>query len=203
MHTGRHLHLAGAVIAALALSAVGAGSAVASGTIVDPNTLVPVPPQGYVCSVDGAQVYCTATFVADSVNEPWFDMPCGTVYATGRDVRDAKRWYQDGLLVEKRVHEDLSYTWSLSPTGGGTVLSVIGHTNWVEQYAVPGDVTTAFGHQQGTDLLVRGPSGGVVWQISGQIHGEEFYTGHFMTDDNPPIPITSPAQGDLCAAFGA
>jgi hypothetical protein len=203
MNTGRRFHRAGAVIAALALSVAGAGSASASNMIVDPNTLTPVPPDAYVCTANGAQVYCTATFVADFVNEPWFDMPCGTVYATGRDVVEGKRWYQNGLLVEKRAHEDSTFTWSLSPTGGGTVLSGITHTNWVAQYAIPGDETTNYGHQEGTDLLVRSPSGGVVWQISGQIHGEEFYTGHFKTDDNPPIPITSPAEADLCAAFAA
>jgi hypothetical protein len=202
MHTGRRLHGAGAVIAALTLSLAGAGTATASNTIVDPATLVPVPPDGYVCTADGAQVSCIATFVADFVNEPWLDMPCGTVYATGRDVRVAKRWYQNGLIVLKRVHEDSISTWSLSPTGGGTVLSAITHTNWVEQYSVPGDVTSNSGHQEGTDLLVRSPSGGVVWQISGQIHGEDRFTGHFKTDDNPPIPITSPAEADLCAAFG-
>jgi hypothetical protein len=203
MHTRRRLHRIGAVIAGLTLSVAGAGAATASGTSVDPSTLVPVPPDAYVCSANGVQVYCTATVVTDFVNEPQFDVRCGTVYGTGRDMKSAKRWYVDGLIVEKRVHEDTAFTWSLSPTGGGTVLSGITHTNWVEQYAVPGDVTTNFGHQQGTDLVVRGPSGGVVWQISGQIHGEEFFTGHFMTDENPPMPITSPAQGDLCAAFGA
>lgn len=203
MHTGRRIHRVGAAIAALALSLAGAGAASAGSRSVDPITLVPVPPEEYVCTANGAQVYCTATFVADLLNEPSFDMPCGTVYATGRDVKSAKRWYQDGLLVEKRVHDDATFTWSLSPSGGGTVLSVITHTNSVEQYAVPGDVTTNYGHQQGTDLLVRSPSGGVVWQISGQIHGEEFFTGHFMTDDNPPIPITSSVEADLCAAFGA
>ena len=203
MHKAARFHRAGSVVGALVLSLAGASSALASNTTVDPATLVPVPPEGYTCTANGAQVYCTATFVTSYVNEPWLDLRCGTVYATGRDVLFAKRWYQNGLLVLKRVHEDAEYTWSLSPTGGGITLSAVTHTGWVEEYSVPGDVSTNFGHQEGTDLLVRGPSGGVVWQISGQIHGEERFTGHFMTDENPPIPITSPAEADLCAAFGA
>jgi hypothetical protein len=203
MHKVHRLHRAGAVIAALALSLAGASAAGASNVSVDPSTLVPPPAPGSTCTANGAQVYCTVTIEASYVNEPWFELPCGIVYATGTDVREAKRWYQDGLLVRRHIHEDSEYTWSLSATGDGKVLTVITHTNWGEVYTVPGDLSSAVGHQEGTDLLVRDPNGGVVWQISGQIHGEERFTGHFVVDNPPPIPITSPGIVDLCEVFAA
>jgi hypothetical protein len=203
MHKAHRLHRAGAAIAALALALSGASAAGASNVSVDPSTLTPPPAPGATCTANGAQVSCTVTIKASYVNEPWIELPCGTVYATGSDVREYTRWYQDGLLVRRHVHEDGESTWSLSATGDGKVLSVITHTNWGEVYTVPGDFSSGVGHQEGTDLLVRDANGGVVWQISGQTHGEERFTGHFVVDDPPPIPITSLGIVDLCEAFAA
>jgi len=204
MHAVRLRNRTGAAIAAaLALSLAAGPSAFASNVAVDPNTLTPPPVPGTTCTANGAQVLCTLTLDVSFTNEPWFELPCGVVYATGRDVREARRWYEDGLLVRRHVHEDAEATWTLSATGAGPLVSVITHTNWGEVYTVPGDLSSAVGHQEGTDLLVRSPGGGVVWQISGQTHGEERFTGHFLVDEPPPIPITSPAVGDLCAALGA
>lgn len=193
----------GAVAAALALSLWAGPAAFASNRAVDPNTLTPPPLAGTTCVLNGAEVLCNLTIDVSYTNEPWFEAPCGVVYATGRDVREYTRWYENGLLVRRHVHEDGEASWTLSPTGAGPLLSVITHTNWGETYTIPGDLSSAVGSQQGTDLLVRSTDGGVVSQISGQTHGEERFTGHFFVDEPPPIPITSVEIADLCAALEA
>jgi hypothetical protein len=203
MHSVRPLGRTATIAAALALSLTSGAPAFASNVAVDPNTLVPPPVPGTTCTANGAHVLCTITVDVAYTNEPWLELPCGVVYATGRDVREARRSYENGLLVRRHVHEDAEAVWSLSPTGASPLVSAITHTNWGEVYTVPGDLSSAVGHQEGTDLLVRSTNGGVVWQISGQTHAEEAFTGHFLVDEPPPIPITSPAIGDLCAALGA
>lgn len=202
MNTVRLRSRTGAAVAAALALALWTGQAANASTIsVDPNTLTPPPLAGTACVLNGAEVLCTLTIDVSYTNEPWFEASCGVVYATGRDVREYTRKYESGLLVRRHVHEDGEASWTLSPAGAGPLLSVITHTNWGEVYPIPGDLSSAVGHQQGTDLLVRDSSGGVVTQISGQLHGEEPFTGHFFVDEPPPIQITSPEIADLCAAL--
>jgi hypothetical protein len=94
-----------------------------AGATVDPSTLQPVPPNA-VCRADGSYVICD-TFVDETlVNEPIFDLPCGTVHETSSYHGAGTRWYVNGLLVKRHVAAGLDGTWSLSPTGAGPTLKV-------------------------------------------------------------------------------
>ena len=76
-------------------------SAASAGAIVDPTTLQPVPPNA-VCRADGNYVICDTFFEETLVNEPIFDLPCGTVHETSFYHGAGTRWYVDGLLVKQR-----------------------------------------------------------------------------------------------------
>ena len=75
----------------------------AAGPLVDPSTLQPPPPPGAECRLDGQWVICHTALEFAPVNEPILDieLPCGTMYWTGTDVRSGIRWYNadDGKLV--------------------------------------------------------------------------------------------------------
>ena len=177
----------------LAASAISVG---ASGhQPVDPATLSPQPPGGAVCWSTGTAVRCDTVFDASYANEPAMDLPCGTVYATATDIRTSIRTYEAGLLVRRQVHVTADGFWTLSPTGAGPKVTFVTHSGFGEDYLVPGDLSSAVGSAQGTDLLARSPQGGVIVHISGQTHGEERFTGHFVPPDDPSV---APA---LCAAL--
>jgi hypothetical protein len=194
-----------ASVIVLAMLLFGAsGTVVAGGSSVDGATLTPPAPPGALCWDTGVQVRCDSIVDVSFVNEPAFELPCGLVYATGRDFRWANRWYQDGLLVKRRVHAHGEGTWSLSPVGAGPVLTFVIHTGWGEVYPIPGDLSSQVGHQQGTDLLVKSPDGGLVAHVSGQTHGEERFTGLFGWFEGP-YNLDGQAQvaADMCEALGA
>jgi hypothetical protein len=176
------------MVAALVLLVASVVTVAAAGhTPVDPATLSPEPPGGAVCWSTGTAVRCDSTFDASYANEPFLELACGTVYATATDIRWATRWYEQGLLVRRSVHETAEGFWTLSPTGAGPRATVVTHTGWGEDYLVPGDLSSAVGSQQGTDFLVRAPRGGVLFQVSGQTHGEERFTGRFLVPDDPSV----------------
>ena len=172
----------------LLLSLTGVAPASAAGQRpVDQATLTPQPPAGAICWSTGTAVRCDSIFDASRTNEPELELPCGVVYATVTDIRFAKRWYDDGLLVRRQVHATAEGFWTLSPTGAAPRVSVVTHTGWGEDYLVPGDLSSAVGSQQGTDFLVRSDRGGVLLQVSGQTHGEERFTGRFLVPDEPAV----------------
>src|SRR3954453_1580196 len=73
-----------ALVFAFASEGPGWATAPASaGTIVDPSTLQPVPPNA-VCRADGRQIICDTFVDEDLVNDPILDfgLPCGTIYET-------------------------------------------------------------------------------------------------------------------------
>ena len=179
--------LAAFVAAAVLLVLSAAGVAAAGHTSVDLSTLSPQPPEGSVCWSTGTAVRCDSTFDASYVNEPAGDLPCGTLYATATDIRVATRWYEGGLLVRRAVRQTASGIWTLSPTGVAPVVTFVSHTGWGETYLVPGDLSSNVGSQQGTDILVRAPRGGVIVQVSGQTHGEDRFTGLFRVPDDPAV----------------
>lgn len=88
------------------------------------------------------------------MNEPIFDLPCGTVYQTSHDPRTGLRWYFGGLLVRRHVFSSLRGTWSLSPSGTGQTIAFVGHPNWIDHYVVPGDEDSAIETAQGDELTV-------------------------------------------------
>jgi len=186
-----------AIRAALAIGIVGlllsVGSGPASaGPILDPNTLTPPPPPGSSCRADGAWAVCHTVFVEDLVNEPIFDLPCGTVYQTSHDPRTGLRWYLHGLLVRRHVFSSLNGTWSLSPDGTAPTLAFVAYPNWIDIYTVPGDVESAIETLQGNELTVFLP--GRSLHIAG-IDVDEEHRGVFRDLADPE------AAADVCRAL--
>ena len=169
----------------------------ASARSVDPSTLQPPPPPGARCHDAGRQVICDTTLNTSFVNEPAFDAPCGTIYATGTDLRDGTRWYTDGLITHRHVNGALNATLSLSPSGAGPSVRMTGHWNWWSVWAVPGGTDDdAVTTEAGLDLRISGPGIGSGFHISGRflpdgtIHG--LFTG-----------FSDEGFAAVCAALGA
>jgi hypothetical protein len=144
-----------ALILGLAGLAVPAG-ATAGSVIPDPSVLQPPPPPGAICRDDGTYTICQTTLNFTSLNDPIFDLPCGTLYETSTDDRQGIRWYVDGLLVKRRVVAHLRGTWSLSPTGDRPTLSIAGDWNWWIRLTVPGDESSGELTSHGSDFRLTG-----------------------------------------------
>ena len=175
------------VARALILAVVGLPAlapAAAARSSVDPGTLVPPVQPDAACYEQGSFVQCDIYVLLSWTNEPAFELPCGLVYETRYDERFVTRWFDDFLLVRRLVHQRAEGTWSLSPTGDGASVTFKSSANWGEVYTVPGDPESAVGHQRGTDYLVQGSDGSVIWHISGRTHGpEEAFDGRFVVDE--------------------
>jgi hypothetical protein len=156
----RLLTTALATLALVAVSGlVGSATAPASaGTIVDPATLVPPPPPGAVCRADGRYVICHTFLDFSLVNEPVFELPCGTVYETSLDHREGIRFYVDGLLVKRFVTQDIEGTWSLSPTGTEPTVRLFAHDTWWNDFPVAGDESSAITTFHGNGIRVQLPA---------------------------------------------
>ena len=191
--------IAAAVVAALAVVAASsftlATDARAGTPIPDPPVLQPPPPPGAVCRADGSFVICDTFLEFASLNEPIFDLPCGTVYETSTDHRDGTRWYLDALLIKRRVVAHLTGTWSLSATGGGPTVGVDANWNWWIQLAVPGDESTGELTSHGSDLRVSGPGLGGVIHDAGISYPDGTHNGIGRLFDTPEAAAT------LCEAL--
>jgi hypothetical protein len=177
--------LVGAGILALA-GLVGMAVPAAAGPLVDPDTLQPPPPPG-------------AALEFTPVNEPILDieLPCGTMYWTGTDVRSGIRWYNadDRKLVKRFVTRDTDSVVSLSPTGAGPTATLTQHSNWWTYYAVPGDESSGSGPARGNDLIISAPGYGVIVHIAGLSVPDETFHGTFRFPEDPEV------AAELCAAL--
>jgi hypothetical protein len=169
----------------------------AAGPIVDPSTLQPEPPPGAVCRENGPWTICQTVFAEVLVNEPIFDLPCGTVYETNNDVREGIRWYFDGLLVKRFVSQNAEGTWSPSPTGAGPTVEIALHANWRNYYAVPGDESSGPETFHGSGITVRAPGAGVIAHIAGLDLPDGTHHGVFRFIDDPQVADA------VCAALTA
>ena len=175
--------------ALLALGSVWAPAA-AGGSIVDPSTLTPVPPDIYTCALDGANTICRASF-EDFVENGDDGAVCGEqhMYETLHLIQDATRWYdEDGLLLRKLLRIDLSGTFSLSPTGAAPTAGV--HVHQLESfvYPVPGDVDSEIETTTGLIVKVGGstaPGFGAQVQVAGRIDAEGDF--HGLNHDIPGV----------------
>ena len=190
--------LVGASILALA-GLVGMAVPAAAGPLVDPDTLQPPPPPGAECRLDGQWIICQTSLQFTPVNEPILDieLPCGTMYWTGTDVRSGIRWYNadDGKLVKRFVTQDVDSTVSLSPTGAGPTATLVQHTNFWTYYAIPGDESSGSGPQHGSDLTISAPGYGVIVHIAGLSLPDETHRGTIRFPEDPEV------AAELCAAL--
>ena len=134
----------------------------AASKAVDPAALTPAPllvGAEAECQADGRWILCHTTLALALVNEPVFDLTCGTVYETSRDGRLGTRWYNaaDSVIVKRHVREDLEGSWSLSPEGAGPTVAITSHANWYDsQYADPNDIDSGVGASHG-EITVQAP----------------------------------------------
>ena len=154
------LHVAGLIVLVVASAALGGRTRAASaGALVDPSTLTPPPPNA-TCRAAGNQVICDTFVVEDLVNEPVFDLPCGTVYETSHYRGDGTRWYVNGLVVRRHVAMSLDGSWSLSPEGTGPTVKISGGWSGKTIWTTPGDTDTAVETQSGSDFKASAPGAG-------------------------------------------
>src|SRR5918911_4643988 len=126
--------------------AVTAPAASAESSSVDPSTLQPPPPPDARCDPTGRYVICHTEIDFSVQAEPITDLglPCGTIYITATDVRHGLRFYEDSLLVRRHVTAPGGNSGfiSLSASGEGPRLELVGHLNWWSKFSVPGDEDT-------------------------------------------------------------
>jgi hypothetical protein len=184
------------VLALVAVSGiVGTTAPASAGVIVDPSALQPPPPPGALCRADGRYVICHTFLDFTLVNEPVFDLPCGTVYETSFDHREGIRWYADGLLVKRFVTQDVEGTWSLSPTGAGPTVRLMAHANWWTDYAVAGDESTQSITFHGDSIRVQLPGSGGTLHIAGLDRPDNTHEGVIRFIDDPG------AAAAICASL--
>ncbi len=167
---------------------------------VDPAALTPAPllvGAQAECGADGRRILCHTTLALERVNEPVFDLSCGTVYETSTDVRLGTRWYAaaDSVIVERHVRQDVEGTWSLSPDGAGPTVTVAVHANWYDsRYADPNDLDSGVRSTHG-EFTARAPGYGVIAHIAGLDLPDDTHRGVFRFIDDPAV------AAELCAAL--
>ncbi len=175
--------LLAAMLAALLLAS---GAALAAPKSVDPDTLTPPPPPGAECKDTGKYVICKTFLDEPAVNEPFAELPCGTVYITASDHREGIRWYADGLLVKRFVRQDAEGTLSLSPTGEGPTVRFFAHANWQTVYPIPGDESSEMLTFHGNDTRVVVPGSGGI-HIAGITYPDDTHHGVIRTENDPEV----------------
>ena len=181
------------VIASLVLAAPAFG-----GTIVDPNTLQPVPPNA-TCRDDGRQIICDTFIDEHAINEPIadFDLPCGTIYETSHYHGAGTRWYVDRLAVKRHVVARMNGTWSLSPTSAGPTVKISGYSSIWSVWTTPGEDSTLVEYRNsGSDFKVSAPGFGVILHDAGVTYADGTHHGV-----SAHIPFTPEVAATLCAAL--
>jgi hypothetical protein len=193
-------------VLALILAAMAGSTALADPPrIVEPDTLTPPPGEGVVaeCKETGNYIICQTFFDEPSlVNEPAFELSCGTVYETSNVHREGIRWYSpEGLLLKRFVREDAEGTLSLSATGEGPTVRFFAHDNWTDIYTTPGDEESASTTSHGVGLRIIAPgSGGPIYAgitlPNGMHHGVPLRRDLFTGED-----VAAEADALLCEAL--
>jgi hypothetical protein len=179
--------------------AVMAPSASADPPTVEPSTLQPPPPPDARCGPTGRYVICHTVIDFSVEAEAITDLglPCGTIYITATDVRHGLRFYENGLLVRRHVTAPSGVAGfiSLSATGEGPRLEVVGHLNWWSTFTVPGDESSESTTAHGLDIRLKSPDGGIIAIIAGRTDPEGAHSGVARFVDDPAIAES------ICAAL--
>ena len=188
-------------IAAMSL-ALALAPAATAGTTVDPTTLNPVPPDLYSCQADGLNTICRGSVegaVVGGDNGPI----CGDehFYEWSTGSSDVVRYYDANRnLVRRTGHESISGYFSLSPVGDPPRIDVIVHQNWVDEFTVPGDLSSELETVRGLIAHVGGsssPGFGADLHASGRFLPDG--TFHGLNHDF----FTPGVNEAFCAALGA
>ena len=164
---------------------------------VDPSTLTPPPPPGAQCHTAGQQIVCDTVLNFDLVNQPDFELPCGTMYLTGTDYRDGFRFYVDGKIVRRHVTGALNVTGSLSPTGDGPTIRLIARWNIWSVWPIPGGGDDdAVAIERGLSLKAIGPGLDSDFAIAGQFDPFGNHTGLFTAfSDESMVALCEALEG--------
>ena len=164
---------------------------------VDPSTLTPPPPPGARCYTAGQQIICDTVLNFDLVNQPDFELPCGTMYLTGTDYRDGFRFYVDGKIVRRHVTGALNVTGSLSPTGDGPTIRLIARWNIWSVWPIPGGGDDdAVAIERGLSLRAIGPGLDSDFAIAGQFDPFGNHTGLFTAfSDESMVALCEALEG--------
>lgn len=199
-----------AIFIALCLAlAVAPGVSAGSGTTVDPSTLTP-PPSGnfdLTCVNDGRAITCTGTEVQTftDLNIGDSGLACGGrgIIDNGRQVRTgtftydlagrATRWFDRGTFDE---------VWHLDGSTSPTVRSS-GNWSTVNDFAVPGDITSRTRTYRGAPHRVIGPRG-LVYNDAGMVV-LDWDESNILALHGPHLEFTDfeAAIAGVCAAFAA
>lgn len=179
--------------------AVTAPAASADPPSVDPSTLQPPPPPDARCDPTGRYVICHTVIDFSVEAEAITDLglPCGTIYITATDVRHGLRFYENGSLVRRHVTAPGGVVGfiSLSATGEGPRLEVVGHLNWWSTFSMPGDGSTESTTAHGLDIRLKSPKGQTIAIIAGRTDPEGAHSGIARFVDDPAIAES------ICAAL--
>jgi hypothetical protein len=137
-------------LAGVCLTLALAPSALA-GSAVDPTTLNPIPPDIYTCQADGPNTICRASF-EDTVEGGDIGRLCGDqpIFEWTTTSVDVVRYYDANRnLVRRTGRASLSGFFSLSSSGAEPTIDVIAHSNWIETFAVPGDLDSGLETEHG------------------------------------------------------
>jgi len=112
-------------------------------------------------------------------------------------VRLGIRWYnEENKLVKRLFTLTADASWSLSPQGAEPTVDVTSRENWSSLFAVPGDLSTAFGgHTAGVGVKVQSPGFGVIALVAGLTDASETFHGIFIVPEDPAV------SAKLCAAL--
>jgi hypothetical protein len=164
----------------VAIASFASTSGVSARSYVDPTTLIPPLKPFRVCWQLGPTVQCDTSGVTSYENLPTDEAPCGLIYETATEDGNSTRFYQDRLLVRRRVEESVKGTWSLSPTGAGPTVAFARNVSWDEQFTVPGDVDSSVSNYRGATLRVPALGSDLhdvgIWLPDGTHHGRVTYT---------------------------
>ena len=113
-----------------------------AGSAADPATLNPIPPDIYACQADGPNTICRASF-EDAIEGGDIGRSCGDqpIFEWTTTSVDVVRYYDANRnLVRRTGRASLSGFFSLSSSGAEPTIDVIAHSNWVDEFVVPGDL---------------------------------------------------------------
>lgn len=168
-----------AVVIALLGSLTGVSVASAAPP-VDPETLIPPPPNA-TCRETSRFIVCDTAFEIHLVNEPIdFGLPCGLLYETVDDVRRGKRWYDAETLtiVKRLVFQNMEGTWSLSPDVLDPVVHISASANWRNlEFPDPFDESTWPTTFHGDGFTASAPGHGVIIHSAGIDKPDEPHRG--------------------------
>jgi hypothetical protein len=173
----------------LAVSSLGLGSGVSARELVDPTSLTPPLLPFRVCYQLGPTVQCDTSGDVTYENRETDELPCGVLYQSGHEISNSTRFYQDGLLVRRAVQEQITGTWSLSPTGAGPTVAWAVNDSWDDHFTIPGDIDSFVRVVYGSSLRV--PELGSRMHQSGVFadDGSGTYRGISTNDDAAALAL--------------